>query len=147
MNWSVHKFSELDTQLLYDILQLRAEVFVVEQNCPYQDLDGKDMQSYHVCGYDENELVAYARIVKKGVSYSEEISIGRVIISLNHRGKRLGRQLMVESIRFVDNILGNQPIRISAQSHLNRFYSDLGFEFNGKEYLEDGIPHIEMLRK
>ncbi|UTW65544.1 GNAT family N-acetyltransferase [bacterium SCSIO 12643] len=147
MNWSIHKFSELDTQLLYDILQIRAEVFVVEQDCPYQDLDGKDMQSFHVCGYDENGLAAYARIVKKGVSYLDEISIGRVVVSPNHRGKRLGEQLMQESIRFIEISLGKQPIRISAQSHLNKFYSDLGFEFTGKEYLEDGIPHIEMLRK
>lgn len=146
MNWSVLKFSELDIQSLYDMLQLRAEVFVVEQDCPYQDLDGKDAQSYHVCGYDENELAAYARIVEKGVSYSE-ISIGRVVVSPKHRGIRLGEQLMVESIHFIESSLDAQPIRISAQSHLRKFYNDLGFEFTGKEYLEDGIPHIEMLRK
>ncbi len=144
MTWDIKKFSELTTNELYEIIRLRSEVFVVEQNCVYQDLDGKDQESIHVCGYNKNLLVAYARIVNKGVSYSE-ISIGRVVVSEKSRGNDLGKELMKFTIQFITNELGVQPIRISAQSYLENFYSQLGFNSTGKSYLEDGIPHLEML--
>lgn len=145
MRWIFKTFEELTTNELYDILQLRAEVFVVEQDCPYQDLDNKDMDSYHVMAYEANYLAAYTRIVNPGISYPE-IAIGRVVVSPKNRGERLGVLVMNKSIEFIANELTPQPIRLSAQSHLQKFYSDLGFVFTGKEYLEDGIPHVEMLR-
>jgi len=145
MKWGVKKYKELSVDELYKLLQLRAEVFVVEQDCAYQDVDGKDESSLHVLAVDNNTLVAYARIVLPGVSY-KEVSIGRVVVSASHRNKSLGYELMERAIGFIVNILEPQPIRISAQSHLEEFYSRLGFIFTGKAYLEDGIPHIEMLR-
>lgn len=145
MEWKVKSFQELSVEELYAILQLRAQVFVVEQDCVYQDVDDKDFNSYHVCGYDAQKLTSYARIVHKGVSYAE-LSIGRVVVSPQYRGIKLGVELMNEALSFVANQHGPEPIRISAQSHLRKFYADLGFVFTGKEYLEDGIPHIEMLR-
>ena len=146
MKWIEKTFEELTTKELYQILQLRAEVFVVEQDCVYQDVDTKDFSSLHILGFDKKHLAAYARIVKPGVTF-KEMSIGRVVVSPTHRGIRLGERLMLKSIQFVENKLGTQPIRISAQSHLQKFYSDLGFVFTGKKYLEDGIPHVEMLRE
>lgn len=146
MKWTVKTFEELTTKELYEILQLRAEVFVVEQDCPYQDVDNKDMESYHVMGYENNHLAAYTRIVKPGISY-DEIAIGRVVVSPKNRGQRLGVAVMEKSIEYIETQLQKQSIRLSAQSHLQKFYSDLGFEFTGKEYLEDGIPHVEMLRE
>lgn len=144
MNWEIKSFEKLTTSELYAILQLRAEVFVVEQDCPYQDVDGKDMNSYHVCGWKDDKLVAYARIVKPGISYSE-ISIGRVVVSELVRGTGTGILLMQETMRFIKENLTDQPIRISAQTHLSKFYNDLGFISTGKNYLEDNIPHTEML--
>ena len=118
---------------------------MVEQDCPYQDLDGKDEESYHVMGYTSSHLAAYTRIVHPGISYAE-IAIGRVVVSPKNRGERLGVEVMNQSISFIETHLNTQPIRLSAQSHLQKFYADLGFVFTGKEYLEDGIPHVEMLR-
>lgn len=146
MEWMVKTFNELSTKELYEILQLRAEVFVVEQDCPYQDLDGKDVSSYHVLGYDNTILAAYTRVVEPGISYSE-IAIGRVVVSPKKRRTGLGVMVMQKSISFIESSLEIQPIRLSAQSHLQNFYADLGFQSTGKEYLEDGIPHVEMLRK
>jgi ElaA protein len=145
MKWIAKSFEGLTTLELYQILRLRAEIFVVEQDCVYQDVDNKDQNSFHVCGYDHDKLVGYARVVIPGISYSE-ISIGRVVVAESHRGNKLGDDLMNEAISFIDSKLGPQPIRISAQSHLKKFYSNLGFVFTGKEYMEDGIPHIEMLK-
>lgn len=145
VNWVVKEFATLSVTQLYEILQLRAEVFVVEQTCDYQDLDGKDAESLHVCGYENEQLVAYARIVLAGVSYPE-ISIGRVVVSPKKRGEGLGKQLMDESLVWICEKYGTQPVRISAQSHLEKFYSEIGFKPTGKAYLEDGIPHIEMLK-
>jgi ElaA protein len=145
MKWISKSFDNLTTSELYQVLRLRAEIFVVEQDCVYQDVDNKDQDSYHICGYDDGLLAAYARVVKPGISYAE-ISIGRVVVSEKRRGIKLGDDLMKETISFIDSKLGVQPIRISAQSHLNKFYSNLGFVATGKKYLEDGIPHIEMLK-
>ena len=145
MKWTVKIFSQLSTKELYEILQLRAKVFVVEQNCPYQDIDNKDLDSYHVMGYKNQKLITYTRIVNPSISYPE-ISIGRVVVCPENRGLKLGVEVMKKSISYIETTLAKQPIRLSAQAHLKRFYSGLGFQHTGKEYLEDGIPHIEMLR-
>lgn len=124
---------------------LRQEVFVVEQNCPYLDADGKDKQSWHLLGYDENKkLAAYARIVFPGVSY-KEVAIGRVITSQDHRRTGAGKELMREALKAIETLYGKVPVRISAQTYLVKFYSEFGFVSTGKEYLEDDIPHTEML--
>lgn len=138
-------FSELNTTELYNLLQLRAAVFVVEQDCVYQDLDGKDKKSWHVMGYESDELVAYTRIFAPG-DYFERASIGRVVVSPNHRGKSYGRAIMKASINIIKDLFGtHQSICISAQFYLLRFYNELGFHQVGETYLEDGIPHIKMI--
>jgi ElaA protein len=139
-------FNELSIREFHDIVAIRIQSFVVEQDCPYQDLDGKDLNAYHVLGTNNNgEIMATARILLPGVSYPE-ISIGRVVVSPQYRLKNVGTILMQECLRFIEEQLGKQPIRISAQAHLEKFYNSLGFRSSGKIYLEDGIPHIEMLR-
>ena len=145
LHWVFKPFTELSAQELYAIMRLRQEVFIVEQNCPYLDADGKDLKSYHLMGYVGNELVAYSRIVKPGVSY-DEVSIGRVVSSTAHRKKAYGIQLMNESIQRIENLYGHVPIRIGAQQYLQKFYESFGFVREGEDYLEDGIPHIIMLR-
>lgn len=145
MNWKVKKFLELSIQEVYNILRLRAAIFVVEQNCVYQDLDGKDENSIHVFASDSENIVAYARIVLPGISY-QEISIGRVVVAEGYRYQKLGFNVMKKAMNIIELEMGKQPIRISAQSHLEKFYRSLDFKPTGKSYLEDGIPHIEMLR-
>ena len=144
ITWQTHAWSDLSTETLYAILALRAEVFVVEQNCPYQDVDGKDPKSLHVCGYAENdELCAYARLVKPGVSY-DEWSIGRVITSPRVRRTGAGEELMRTCMAYF-NEHRISSVRISAQSYLHDFYTKFGFVQVSEEYLEDDIPHMEML--
>ena len=138
-------YHDLTTAELYNILALRAEVFVVEQNCPYQDVDGKDVDSIHLLGFIDNELMAYARILKQGISYKEYASIGRIVISPKKRGNNYGHELVSYSINQCKESFVGQPIKISAQSHLEKFYSALGFLSTGEAYLEDGIPHIAMI--
>ena len=145
LNWVIKAFKELSVHELYAAMRLRQEVFIVEQNCPYLDADGKDLKSYHLMGYLNNELVAYSRIVPPGVSY-EEVSIGRVVTATEHRKMAYGVQLMNESIRQIDKAYGPVPIRIGAQLYLKRFYESFGFAQQGEPYLEDGIPHIIMLK-
>lgn len=146
IQWYHKSFDLLSTQELYALFALRMEVFVVEQNCPYQDADGKDLKSSHVFGVnDKGEVVACSRIVAPGVSYSE-VSIGRVATSLSVRGTGVGRELMHNSILAIEEKYGSVAIRISAQSYLKLFYESLGFVKVGEEYFEDNIPHIEMLR-
>ena len=137
------KFDELSVQQLYDVLQLRSEVFVVEQDCVYQDIDGYDDKAYHVLFYDESTLVAYTRILPPG-SYFDELSIGRVLVKTTHRLQNLGHKLMSTSIDFAKETFPNSIIKISAQQYLIKFYESHGFESYGKGYLEDGIPHIAM---
>lgn len=127
-------------------MKLRQEVFIVEQNCPYLDADGKDLKSHHLMGYLGKELVAYSRLVFPGVSY-KEISIGRVVSSGKYRQKGYGQELMRESIRQIEQLYGKVDIRIGAQQYLQRFYESFGFVWEGEPYMEDGIPHIIMLRK
>jgi ElaA protein len=130
---------------LYAILRLRAEVFVVEQQCVFQDVDNKDQYCYHLMLFNGDELAAYARIVPAGVSYPE-MSIGRVVTGIKYRGTGAGRILMTRSIEQCYEILGPGPIRIGAQFHLSAFYGSLGFVQSSEPYDEDGILHAEMLR-
>ena len=136
-------FNQLSKEELYQILQLRAEVFVVEQNCPYQDLDNLDFDSFHLCGYLHEALVAYSRVIKPGVKYPGT-SISRVITKSIVRNFGAGKALMYESIKECEKHWREEDIFISAQERLKSFYKNIGFEINSDSYLEDGIPHIEM---
>jgi len=139
----IKSFQDLTIIELYDLLQLRSEVFVVEQDCVYQDIDGKDQKALHVLGYYDANLVAYTRIFKKG-DYLEEASIGRVVVSAEARKHNFGKEIMNSSIEAVSIYFNNSIIVLSAQTYLKRFYNNLGFIEVGEEYLEDGIPHIKM---
>jgi len=146
IRWIEKAFSELTVEELYALLRLRTEVFVVEQNCVFQDMDNKDQQSRHLMGWVGNDLVAYVRILPAGLSYDEP-SIGRVVSDPRYRGLGAGRLLMEEAIRRTLALHGALPIRIGAQLYLKKFYGSLGFEAQGDIYLEDGIEHIEMVRQ
>ena len=146
LNWQVKTFEELTVTELYHILQLRCEVFIVEQNCPYLDPDGKDLKSHHLMGSMDGNLVAYARLVKPGVSY-QEVSIGRVVTSPKYRRGGYGIKLMNEAISQIEYVYGKVPIRIGAQAYLKKFYESFGFVDLNEPYLEDGIPHLIMLRE
>ncbi len=146
MNITIKKFEELSRDELYGILQLRAEVFVVEQDCAYQDLDDKDQKALHVVGTKNNEVVAYSRIFKPG-DYFNEASIGRVVVKDSERKYGYGYEIMNASIKAVHEHLNETKIYLSAQSYLKNFYNSLGFKQVGEGYLEDGIPHIGMLKK
>lgn len=139
-------FTELTTQQLYDLLQLRSEVFVVEQDCVYQDIDGKDQKALHVLGYKNKTLVAYTRIFKPG-DYFIEASIGRVVVKQIERQHKYGYDIMNASIKAIKTYYNRTEIKISAQVYLKRFYNNLEFKEIGEAYLEDGIPHIAMLRE
>jgi ElaA protein len=139
-------YNELTTNQLYNILKLRAEVFVVEQNCAYQDLDNKDNKALHLIGEINNEIIAYTRIFKKG-DYFTNSSIGRVLVKKEFRKKELGKVIMEKSIEIIKKHTKEEKIEISAQKYLTKFYKDLGFKKTGKEYLEDNIPHIKMILK
>ena len=145
MKVSFKTFSELTTKELYQILQLRSEVFVVEQNCVYQDIDGKDKKAIHIIGVVQNKIVAYTRCFKPD-EYFKEASIGRVVVKKNERKLKRGNQIMIHSIKTIEKVFQTKTIIISAQSHLISFYNNLGFYSVGNEYLEDGIPHIEMIK-
>jgi ElaA protein len=144
ITYSVKEFNQLSLKQLYDVLRLRSEVFVVEQNCVYQDLDGKDSIALHVLGYVEDELVAYTRLFKPG-DYFDEASIGRVVVKSTYRKFGYGYDIMNTSIDAVKHYYKTSNIRISAQCYLKQFYSNLQFKIVGEEYLEDGIPHVNML--
>ena len=139
----IKTFSELDKDELYQILRLRSEVFVVEQDCIYQDIDNKDQIATHLLYKKGDEIIAYTRIFKKG-DYYENPSIGRVVVSKNKRGKDLGKEIMLESMKYISNNIKAEKIELSAQMYLDTFYKDLGFYSKGQEYLEDGIPHQRM---
>jgi len=145
IKWVAKSFDQLTLQELYDLMALRQLVFVIEQDCPYLDADGKDQHSIHLMGFVNDEIVAYTRIVAPGISY-KECSIGRVVSAQSVRGTGIGIHLMEESIKVVVDYFGEVAIRISAQKYLRKFYEKFRFEYVGKAYLEDGIPHIEMLR-
>ncbi|MEP0263418.1 GNAT family N-acetyltransferase [Dokdonia sp.] len=144
--FKVKRYQELTRDELYALLQLRSEVFVVEQNCVYQDIDGKDDQALHVLGYKDDILVAYTRIFPPG-TYFEYASIGRVVVHASERKYKYGYDLMKASIEATETYCKVDTIKISAQTYLKTFYNNLGFKVVGEGYLEDGIPHIGMVRK
>ena len=144
MNTVIKNFSELSTEEIYNILKIRSEVFVVEQNCVYQDIDEKDQKATHLFIEKNNEIIAYTRIFKKGDYYEENPSIGRVVVSKKERGKNLGKEIMLNSIEFIKKELEGRKIELSAQKYLDKFYTDLDFYSEGEDYLEDGIPHQRM---
>lgn len=143
--WKIKRFEELSALEVYEILRMRTEVFIVEQNCNYQDKDNFDQEAVHLWAEHNGEVVAYCRLFDKGVKYAES-SIGRVLTNKKFRGKNLGRQLVAYALETIENRFGTSEIRISAQDYLLKFYSEFGFEDTGKKYLEDDIPHTEMLR-
>ena len=146
INWLLKSFDELTPYELYAILQLRIEVFIVEQNCVFQDADDKDQVAYHLMGYYNKQLLAYTRLLVQGAAY-EQASIGRVVTSPKSRGNGTGKLLMHKSIECINQLFGNVDIKIGAQLYLKHFYSSFGFEQISDVYLEDGIEHIYMLRK
>jgi ElaA protein len=146
MEFIIKYFNELTIHELYQILQLRSEVFVVEQECVYQDIDFKDQKALHVFGYKNDKMVAYTRIFKSG-DYFKNASIGRVIIASSARKYGFGHDVIKASITAVKTCFNDNKITISAQKYLKKFYESHQFIQVGEEYLEDGIPHIEMLRE
>ncbi|SFU48197.1 ElaA protein [Polaromonas sp. YR568] len=145
IDWRFVPFSALSSLELYEMLQLRSEVFVVEQACPFQDMDGADQKAMHLMGVKGDQLVAYARCFAAGEKFAEA-SIGRVVTHMSARGDGIGHVLMKQAIASLLQHWGPQPIRIGAQARLEKFYNQHGFVQNGRPYIEDGIPHIEMLR-
>jgi len=146
VNWTIKRFDELTLDELYNLLQLRNEVFIVEQNCIYKDLDGKDRSAWHLMAIENDKLIAYTRILPPGVSYNDP-AIGRVVTSPSKRRSGIGRELMKRSIEECEKLFGTISITLSAQVYLKSFYGSFGFIVVGEEYLEDGIPHIKMKRK
>ena len=145
ISFIIKKYEFISRDELYAILQLRSEVFVVEQDCVYQDIDGKDDKAVHVLGYKDDQLIAYTRIFKPG-AYFEQASLGRVLVKENQRKFKYGYDLMNASIEAVEKYFDEQTIKISAQVYLKNFYNNLGFIEQGETYLEDGIPHMVMVK-
>ncbi len=146
LRWRCLSFDALPPRSLYAVLRLRTEVFVIEQNCVFQDMDGADPDCHHLLGERDGDLLAYARLVPAGLKYAEA-SIGRVVSDPATRGTGTGHALMREAVAQLQALWGLRPIRIGAQAHLQRFYRQHGFEPAGPIYVEDGIDHIEMLRR
>lgn len=147
LTWTSKAFHDLSLTELYDLLQLRSEVFVVEQTCAFQDMDGQDAGAYHLLGQAPGgKLAAYARLFDAGICY-DEVSIGRVIVAQDFRRYGLGKELMRRAIAHCETYFAPQPIKIGAQQYLERFYEEFGFVRCGEMYLEDGIPHIPMRRE
>ncbi len=148
MNWVLKEFKDLTLNEFHNILQLRINVFVVEQNCAYPELDDKDKIAYHFFAFAENDplqIIAYTRIFKPG-DYYKEAAIGRVVVHPDFRKEGLGYQLIKESISKIEVLFQTKKIKIGAQTYLQKFYKSLGFKKVGKDYIEDGIPHIYMIR-
>jgi len=145
LNIEVKKFSDLALTELYDILQLRSEVFVVEQDCVYQDIDGKDAEALHVIGFKNGKVVAYTRCFKPGY-YFEEAAIGRVVVKDSERKFGYGHEIMKASDKAIKDHFNTSNIKLSAQQYLIKFYESHGYNTTGEGYLEDGIPHIAMIK-
>ena len=145
LHWRSLAFDALQPTELYALLRLRTEVFVIEQNCVFQDMDGADPACHHLLGERDGALLAYARLVPAGLKFTEA-SIGRVVNDPSTRGTGMGHALMREAVAQLHALWGVQPIRIGAQAHLQGFYRQHGFQPDGAIYIEDGIDHIEMLR-
>lgn len=146
LTFKTKTFQELTKDELYTILRLRAEVFVVEQNCPYQDVDNKDQKALHILGYKNKQLIAYTRLFKPN-DYFEFSSIGRVVVAQKERKHKYGYDLMNVSIKVIKSHFNETKIAISAQVYLKKFYHNLGFIQQGDDYLEDDIPHIYMIKE
>lgn len=143
IRWLLRPFERLDSAELYALLRLRSAVFVVEQRCLYLDADDRDRQAFHLLGYEETSLVAYARLFAPGDCYAEA-AVGRIVVAPERRGCGLGRALTAKALEIAARLYGDGPVRIGAQRHLEAFYGSMGFRIAGAPYLEDGIPHIEM---
>ena len=147
-HWRWARFSELSGSEVYEILSLRSRVFVVEQDCVFQDADGRDPHAWHLLGWggegESRKLIAYARVFEAGVRYAEA-SIGRIVSAPEVRGTGIGRMIVEESMRFCTERWPSQPVRIGAQRRLERFYAGFGFVADGDPYIEDDIEHIDML--
>ncbi|MFD1094526.1 GNAT family N-acetyltransferase [Salegentibacter chungangensis] len=146
MKIEVKTFSQLSLDELYKILQLRSEVFVVEQDCVYQDIDGKDDKALHIIGKEGERIVAYTRCFDKGF-YFEEAAIGRVVVAKDQRKYGFGHEIMKASLKAIEDHFNTTAVKLSAQQYLIEFYESHGFKTIGEGYLEDGIPHIAMLKK
>lgn len=146
IQWKIKSFESLSVSELYDILRLRSAIFVVEQNCVYLDLDGKDKLALHLFGEFDGKIVGYSRLFKPGITF-ENASIGRVIVDANYRNRKWGHDLMREAIMGIKNHFGESKITIGAQLYLKKFYESHGFIQTSEMYLEDDIPHIEMKRE
>ena len=146
IQWTIKSFENLSVNELYDILKLRSEIFVVEQNCVYLDLDGKDKQALHLFGEFKGKIVAYSRLFKPGITF-DNTSIGRVVVDANYRDRKWGHDLMREAIAGIKHHFGESQITIGAQLYLKKFYESHGFIQTSEMYLEDDIPHIEMKRE
>jgi len=144
MNWIEKSFSDIDRQDWYNILKLRSQIFVVEQFCPYNDLDGLDLVSTHFYTKDNDTIVAYNRILKKGIAYEDAASIGRILTHPNYRGKFYGVKMIQAAIKHIYQNWGKVKVSIGAQGYLKNYYTKLGFEAASEIYLEDDIPHIKM---
>jgi len=144
ITWQCKYFTDLTNFELYKILQLRNEVFVVEQNCAYQDCDDKDLKAYHLMAWQDENLIAYTRLLAKGISYDDAASIGRVLTSPSFRKKNIGKELMQKSIAEIYRLFGQTAIKVSAQFYLKKFYESFGFVQQSDIYHEDGIEHIRM---
>jgi ElaA protein len=146
IHWNCLPFESLPPLILYDLLRLRSEIFVVEQRCAYQDIDRRDVDAFHLLGHNEaGELVAYARLFGPQ-QYYEEASIGRVVVAQAYRSYGLGRELMRQALAYSEALFGKQASKVGAQQYLESFYNSFGYEQCGPMYVEDGIPHIPMLR-
>ncbi len=144
--WKIKTFDEFTVPELYAVLKARIDVFVIEQNCPYPDLDNYDQKAVHIWAEEDGQVLAYCRVFDKDIKY-EETSIGRVLATEQARDKSLGKLLIQYAVETIENRFHTPEIRISAQDYLLRFYGGFGFEDTGKKYLEDDIPHTEMIRK
>ena len=143
MQVEIKSFEQLSLDELYEILQLRSAVFVVEQNCLYEDIDGRDKKAYHVLGLAKKELVAYTRMFPAGDPFQNAV-IGRVAVKSSCRKAGYGKMIMLASLKYIKSVWQVSGIELSAQTYLKRFYQELGFSEVGEEYLEDGIPHVKM---
>lgn len=140
-------FKNLNINDLYSILMLRSEIFVVEQNCIYLDIDGKDQEAIHIFAKINQEIVCYARVFDEGKKYHNYTSIGRVVVRESKRGTELGHLLLKNCIHYINQNFKHFPIKIAAQEHLEKFYNKHGFQKTGNHYLDDGIWHIDMVKK
>ena len=142
----IKKFDELTLNELYDILKLRVDIFVVEQNCPYGELDNKDKESIHIFYRENGEITAYLRIIPKFLSY-ESVSMGRICVKQEFRSRKLGREIVKDAINYIENEMEEYIITIGAQEYLKDFYASLDFQPISEVYDEDGIKHLDMQRR